>query len=158
MRMFERVLDQMARDIVKQAQDNLMEERVLEYTKTQPTSNKVASGTLLKSLNYTIRNRNGEYSLTLGADVDYARSVEEGTPEGTIVPMEKLISWILVKPVDTDWAENGILEAGYLFQRAIAQRGIPPELYYQRAVDDVVPRYTRKFADAFGADMIKIFE
>lgn len=157
MDIFNRMLDQMARDIVKQAQENLQQDRVLEYTKTKPIANKVAGGTLLKSLTYKIRNRKGQYSLTLGADVPYAKTVEEGTPKGTLVDVSDLVHWIKVKNIDTDWASGGVYQAGYMFRKAIAQRGIPPELYYQRAVEKVVPRYRQQLGQAFGDEMIKKF-
>ena len=152
-----KTLDALAAEVIAAAQAELERERVLDYTKTKPRANKVASGTLKKSLTADVQVGSDTSLVAFGASVDYAKQVEEGTPPGTLVPVGDLIDWIRAKPVDVAWARGGERQAALLFRKNIQQRGIPGAFYYRTAVDQVLPKYRKKLADAFGADSIKIF-
>lgn len=157
MKELERALDALAKEVIRAAQDELERPRKLDYTKTKPTANKVASGTLKKSLIADVRVDSDTSLVAFGASVDYARQVEEGTPQGTLVPVGDLIDWIRAKPVDVQWARGGERQAALLFRKNIEQRGIPGAFYYRTAVEQVLPKYRERLAEAFGLDSIKIF-
>jgi hypothetical protein len=157
MKQLKKVLDALAADVIRAAEAELERPRVLGYTKTKPTANKVASGTLKKSLKATVRVGDTTSQVEFGASVDYAKQVEEGTTAGTLVPIKDLIDWIRAKPVDVAWASGGELQAAFLFQKHIQQRGIPGAFYYRTAVDAVLPKYRKQLADSFGKDSISIF-
>ncbi len=151
------MLERLAADVIKQAQTELETPRRLEYTKTKVVANKVASGTLKKSLTADVREAGTTYQLVFGASVNYAKQVEEGTPVGTVVPVSALVRWIQTRNIDTSWTSS-VASAAQVFSKAIERRGIDGAFYYRDAVDKVLPRYRQAIAATFGNDMIKIFE
>lgn len=147
---FQRELRRFADTVIQGAVSNIERPRERPYTKTNPTSPIDTTGTLKKSL----------YAEVEGAQVffrstaSYAYDVEYG--HSNQASIKSLIDWIRAKPVDTSWAKgkNKELSAAFAIQNAITQRGVPGMFYYREAVDDVLPEYRKRLAEAFNQDIL----
>lgn len=135
-------------------QDNLVRE------------NKIASGELLNSVEFSVRTEDTAYVVSLRL-ADYWKYVEGGTkgtessPAGAVFkahfpPVSALLSWIQVKPVLPRPDDKGRIptpqQLAYLIGRKIERFGIEPAPALQKTLDELNAVWLPKITEAFARD------
>lgn len=151
------VLERYAVELRNEYQDNLIR------------SDRVASGDLLNTVEYEVKDKNGTYTVSLRLQ-DYWKWVESGRP-----PTEKggngdlrtaILEWIKIKPVLPRPDKNGKLptpqQLAYLISRKIHNEGYEGSQDLRKATESVWDRFVYEIYEAIDKDwdsaLIKIFK
>lgn len=151
------VLERYAVELRNEYQDNLIR------------SDRVASGDLLNTVEYEVKDKNGTYTVSLKLQ-DYWKWVESGRP-----PTEKggngdlrtaILEWIKIKPVLPHTDKNGKLptpqQLAYLISRKIHKEGYEGTQDLRKATESVWDRFVYEIYEAIDKDwdsaLIKIFK
>ena len=140
-----------------------------EYQDNLIRSDRVASGDLLNTVEYEVKDKNGTYTVSLRLQ-DYWKWVESGRP-----PTEKggngdlrtaILEWITIKPVLPRPDKNGKLptpqQLAYLISRKIHDEGYEGSQDLRKATESVWDRFVYEIYEAIDKDwdsaLIKIFK
>lgn len=140
-----------------------------EYQDNLIRSDRVASGDLLNTVEYEVKDKNGTYTVSLRLQ-DYWKWVESGRP-----PTEKggngdlrtaILQWIKIKPVLPRPDKNGKLptpqQLAYLISRKIHNEGYEGSQDLRKATESVWDRFVYEIYEAIDKDwdsaLIKIFK
>lgn len=151
------VLERYAVELRNEYQDNLIR------------SDRVASGDLLNTVEYEVKDKNGTYTVSLRLQ-DYWKWVESGRP-----PTQKggngdlrtaILEWIKIKPVLPKPDNNGKLptpqQLAYLISRKIHKEGYEGTQDLRKATESVWDRFVYEIYEAIDKDwdsaLIKIFK
>lgn len=151
------VLERYAVELRNEYQDNLIR------------SDRVASGDLLNTVEYEVKDKNGTYTVSLRLQ-DYWKWVESGRP-----PTERggngdlrtaILEWIKIKPVLPHTDKNGKLptpqQLAYLISRKIHKEGYEGTQDLRKATESVWDRFVYEIYEAIDKDwdsaLIKIFK
>lgn len=136
------VLDEYGREVRNIYQDRLI------------TSDRIASGGLLNSIEYIVEHSGTQYTVSLKLQ-HYWKYVEDDTKPHW-PPLKKLLEWIQVKPVIPRPDSRGRIpkpeQLAFLIGRKIAREGTKGSHDLQDALDEVNARYRDRFAVAFHKD------
>jgi hypothetical protein len=158
---FEQILNEYAETVIERAQSNLRIKRRVRGK----IVNRVASGNLLRSLNYKLRIRYGKPTIdfTVKGDagkyadvIEYGRRPYPGDPTKR-PPYEDIMKWIRMKPLKLrnkqgafiKSTESAIKSAAIAISKSIGAKGIQGINYYQEAIDDTWDEYKDKLMDAY---------
>lgn len=140
-----------------------------EYQDNLIRSDRVASGKLLNSIEYTITDKKGTYVVSLKLQ-DYWKWIEGGRPPttggGNGDLRRAILDWIKVKPVLPRADKNGKLptpqQLAYLISRKIHNEGYEGTQDLRKAQDTVWDRFVFEIYEAIDKDwdkaLIKIFK
>ena len=140
-----------------------------EYQDNLIRSDRVASGDLLNTVEYEVKDKNGTYTVSLRLQ-DYWKWVESGRP-----PTQKggngdlrtaILEWIKIKPVLPRPDNNGKLptpqQLAYLISRKIHNEGYEGTQDLRKATESVWDRFVYEIYEAIDKDwdsaLIKIFK
>lgn len=141
-------LEEYAKEVRNQYQDNLIKD------------NKIATGDLLNSVEYQIVQNGMTYEVQLKLQ-DYWKYVEYGT-KPHFPPMDKILEWIMVKPVIPKPNDNGDLpspkQLAYLIARKISIKGTDGTEDLEEALMDINQKYKEKLVIALHKDMDTIMK
>ena len=131
-----------------------------EYQDNLIRSDRIASGDLLNSIEYHIEQNGMEYEVKLELS-KYWKYVEYGTAPH-FPPMNKILEWIMVKPVLPKPNEDGNLptpkQLAYLISRKIAKNGTEGSNDLQDALDKINAEYSDKLVYALQEDLDTIMK
>ena len=147
------------------AQNTLISfENLLEYGKEVRNlyqlnlvhSDRIASGDLLNSCEFDMVVNGNTYSVRLEM-AEYWKYVENGRKPGKFPPTNKILEWIMVKPVIPRPDSNGKLptpkQLAYLIGRKIANEGYEGTNDLKRASDTIYNKYKSKIVAALSKDL-----
>lgn len=174
-------IEEFAQDVVEKAQRNLGAYRMVQDRRGRKKKRRAdSSGNLRKSLSYSMRDSSGNTRLSFfakGSAGEYASFVEEGVNgtqknwrspfsfKGKNINQKAILDWMKRKPIRLREMKNGKLggftkvteakkkQAAFLIGRSIAKYGFAPLNYMKDAVDDAVPEWTERFAEAVAKDI-----
>ena len=136
-------LERYAIDVRNEYQDNLIRH------------DRIASGDLLNSIEYQVVFNGVEYEVQLKLQ-EYWKYIEYGT-KPHFPPMDKILEWILVKPVLPRPNDNGDLpkpqQLAYLIARKISREGTEGKESLEDALHTINARYKEKLVIALHKDM-----
>lgn len=140
-----------------------------EYQDNLIRSDRVASGKLLNTVEYEVKDKKGTYTVSLRLQ-DYWEWVENGRPPtqsgGNGDLRRAILDWIKVKPVLPRPDKNGKLptpqQLAYLISRKIHRFGYEGTQDLRKAQDSVWDRFVYEIYEAIDKDwdsaLIKIFK
>jgi hypothetical protein len=108
------------------------------------SSNKVASGNLIKSFTSDVVDIADELSLEMWG-ADYAKFVDKGRRKGTYPPIQPLLSWVKLKNLKPS--------AAYAIQKSIYKFGIKPTNFIMNAYDMSLNRLIKMTSEGYSKDM-----
>lgn len=114
--------------------------------------NKVASGNLLRSIDYEIKQKeDGSYTFKLNT-ADYGRYVELGRrPGGKFPPADKIEKWLQIKGIGGGYP--AIHSLVYVISRSIARNGIPATPIFQPLYKKYSPILTKKLEEEIAEEI-----
>lgn len=119
-------------------------------------SDRIASGELLNSCEFELQVNGSSYSVVLEM-AEYWKYVENGRNPGKFPPTNKILEWIMVKPVIPRPDKNGKLptpkQLAYLIGRKIANEGYEGTNDLKRASDSIYKKYQSKIVAALSKDL-----
>lgn len=119
-------------------------------------SDRIASGELLNSCEFELQVNGSSYSVVLEM-AEYWKYVENGRNAGKFPPTNKILEWIMVKPVIPRPDKNGKLptpkQLAYLIGRKIANEGYEGTNDLKRASDSIYKKYQSKIVAALSKDL-----
>lgn len=139
-----------------------------EYKSNLIKSDRVASGKLINTLSYEVKDKNGTYTVSLNLQ-DYWKWLEGGRPPtqggGNGDLRRAILQWIKVKPV-LPTPINGKLptpeQLAYLISRKIHREGYKGTNDLRKATETVWDRFVYEIYEAIDKDwdsaLIKIFK
>jgi len=155
---FEDVLNEYAAKVVERAQSNLRIKRRVRGK----VVNRVASGTLEKSLTYKLRFRYRkptlDFTVSNSEAGQYADVIEWGRRPGARMPPPKAIeNWIKIKRLKLrnrqgefiKSTESNIKSAAFAMAKSIGENGIVGIGYYKEAIEDTWDEYKDVLMEAF---------
>lgn len=140
-----------------------------EYKQNLKNNDRVASGNLLNTVEYEVKDKNGTYTVSLKLQ-DYWKWIESGRPPttggGNGDLRAAILKWIEVKPVLPRPDKNGKLptnpQLAYLISRKIHMEGYEGTHDLRKATDDTWDRFVYEIYEAIDKDwdsaLIKIFK
>jgi hypothetical protein len=140
-----------------------------EYKQNLKNNDRVASGNLLNTVEYEVKDKNGTYTVSLKLQ-DYWKWIESGRPPttggGNGDLRAAILKWIEVKPVLPRPDKNGKLptpqQLAYLISRKIHMEGYEGTQDLRKAQDSVWDRFVYEIYEAIDKDwdsaLIKIFK
>lgn len=137
------------------------------YKENLILNNRIASGDLLKNIEFNIKTSNSTYSVIFSME-DYWWYVENGRKAGKWPPIDKILEWVTVKPV-LPRERKGELptpkeleQLAFLIARKIGEEGTEGTGDLSYSIDKVFERYREKIYTAIYDDVdnavIKIFK
>ena len=136
----------------------------VHYKDRLVADDKKATGQLINSISTEIKVGSDTFEVVLNV-VDYFRYVEEGRKPGKFPPVDKILSWIRVKPV-IPRPINGKLpteqQLAFLIGRKIATEGIEAGHQLRDTVQAInaeyIPKLEQALQEDFDAYAIKVYD
>ena len=136
----------------------------VHYKDRLVADDKKATGQLINSISTEIKVGSDTFEVVLNV-VDYFRYVEEGRKPGKFPPVDKILSWIRVKPV-IPRPINGKLpteqQLAFLIGRKIATEGIEAGHQLRDTVQAInaefIPKLEAALQEDFDAYVIKVYD
>jgi len=119
-------------------------------------SDRIASGELLNSCEFGMQVNGTTYSVYLEM-ADYWKYIEYGRQPGKFPPPDKILDWIMVKPVMPRPDSRGKLptpkQLAYLIGRKIRDEGYEGSGDLKNATDSLIDKYRPKIIAALSKDL-----
>ena len=136
----------------------------VHYKDRLVADDKKATGQLINSISTEIKVGSDTFEVVLNV-VDYFKYVEEGRKPGKFPPVDKILSWIRVKPV-IPRPINGKLpteqQLAFLIGRKIATEGIEAGHQLRDTVQAInaefIPKLEQALQEDFDAYAIKVYD
>ena len=134
------------------------------FANNRGVSNKVASGTLARSVQVAIIKQNSGVDSLLIMMEDYGRYVQQGRKKGKFAPIKPLLQWIKDRNLKGRDKKTGryITDLSFAFRisRNIKKFGIRGADFVYLSVEDIInnPKITELLEGAAMADLIKAIE
>lgn len=126
----------------------------VHYKDRLVADDKKATGQLINSISTEIKVGSDTFEVVLNV-VDYFKYVEEGRKPGKFPPVDKILSWIKVKPV-IPRPINGKLpteqQLAFLIGRKIATEGIEAGHQLRDTVQDINAQFVPRLQEALEKD------
>lgn len=134
------------------------------FKNNKGVGNKVASGTLARSIQIAeVKKSNGEQSLLIMME-DYGRYVQSGRKKGKYAPIKPLLQWIKDRNLKGRDKKTGryITDLSFAFgiSRNIKNFGIRPADFVYLSIEDIIknPKITELLEGGAMSDLIKAIE
>lgn len=119
-------------------------------------SDHIASGELLNSCEFNLEVNGSIFNVVLSM-ADYWKYIEYGRSPGKFPPTNKILEWIMIKPVIPRPDQNGKLptpkQLAYLIGRKIANEGYEGSGDLQRANETLQQKFQNKIVNALSMDL-----
>ena len=119
-------------------------------------SDRIASGELLNSCEFDVKLNDKTYQVRLEL-ADYWKYVEYGRNPGKFPPTNKILEWIMVKPVlprpDNNLKDITPKQLAFLIGRKIANEGYEGSKDLENANDSLIRKYEPKIVAALAEDL-----
>jgi hypothetical protein len=119
-------------------------------------SDRIASGELLNSCEFNLEVNGSIFNVVLSM-ADYWKYIEYGRSPGKFPPTNKILEWIMIKPVIPRPDQNGKLptpkQLAYLIGRKIANEGYEGSGDLQRANETLQQKFQNKIVNALSMDL-----
>lgn len=103
----------------------------------------IASFSLLRSVEKIFEQRGAIKAWLVGSALSYAPFANYGRKPGKRPPIEPIVRWIALKPVNTGGRD--IRQVAFAIATAIGKRGVKPKLFFEKALTAVMPEIERTF-------------
>ena len=123
-------------------------------------SDRIASGELLNSCEFKLEVNGSIYNVVLSM-ADYWEYVEEGRSPGKFPPPNKILEWIMIKPVlprPDDKIKITPRQLAYLIGRKIANEGYEGSHDLKRANDSTLQKWKDRIVNALALDVISYLQ
>ena len=121
---------------------------------------KVASGNLVKSVEFEVVNKGNKYVVDLLADryiINVSEGRKAGYPNGGDGSFLKaLIEWVKIKSIETE--DKKVKAAAWAIREAIFKRGIPPTNIIEFAIEEIDKQVDAMVREALGKDIERHFD
>lgn len=149
------VINDYARDVVKQAQKNLNTPGFDGQPKGRKKSN---TGALADSLGYKIDVKGDKIVVVFTSTKDYASIVEEGRDKGAKMPPSGVIDkWVVQRNIKGARDEKGRFVSRkrmvYAIRRKISTQGIKPVRYFSEAMNEIFEMLPERLKVALVTDL-----
>ena len=138
-------LNSMADYFIELARQNLTED------------NSIATGELYNSFEKIIEIGEDYFKVSVSM-ADYWKYVNGGRSPGKFPPPDAIRNWIEVKPVNPYPLSNGkipsVEQLTFLISRKIANDGIEPTDFYDKAKEEAIRRFEKAIDEAIGEDVM----
>ena len=136
-------------------------EKAKELYKRKLTDKEInASYKLLNSVETTVKRNDDEFTVTINLE-DYWIYVENGRKPGRFPPIDKILSWIRVKPIRPYSDSRGRLpteeQLAFLISRKIAEQGTEGRNVLYETVDELNRYYLPKLQQALDRDFNRFY-
>lgn len=134
-------------DRLKHALDKAHEqagrETVNELRTQTIQSGAIASFSFLRSIEKVYERQGAIQAWRIGSALPYAPFVNYGRKPGKRPPVDAIVKWLALKPVDTGGKD--IRQVAFAIASAIGKRGIKPKLFFEKTVEAMTPRIEEIF-------------
>jgi hypothetical protein len=108
-------------------------------------SGAIASFSLLRSVEKVFETRGAIKAWLIGSALTYASFANYGRKPGKRPPVNAIVKWIALKPIDTGGRD--IRQVAFAIAAVIGKRGVKPKLFMERAMETATPRIEEIFTD-----------
>jgi hypothetical protein len=126
---------------LKKAADKLGADYIAELTKQLINANKVATGKLLKSLDYQVIEVLENILIRISSE-SYLTFVDKGRKPGKMPPISPIKKWISVKKIKGRDSKTGRFikqdSLAFLIARSIGKNGIKPTNVIKKSIDNIL--------------------
>jgi hypothetical protein len=98
----------------------------------------IASFSLLRSVEKVFESRGAIKAWLVGSALPYAPFANYGRKPGKRPPIEPIVRWLALKPVDTGGKD--IRSVAFAIATAIGKRGVKPKFFFEKAIETATPR------------------
>lgn len=133
------------RQALDRAHEQSAKETVDELRQQIIETDAIASFSLLRSIEKQFQTRGVEQAWLIGSALPYAPFVEYGRKPGKRPPIDAIVRWIALKPVNT--GDRDIRSVAFAIATAIGKRGVKPRYPFRQAADAMRPRVEEIFVD-----------
>lgn len=106
----------------------------------------IASFSFLRSIEKQYERRGAVEAWLVGSQLAYAPFVNYGRKPGKRPPVNAIVKWLALKPVDT--GDKNIRQVAFAIAAAIGKRGVKPKFMFEKTVEAMTPRMEGIFTDA----------
>jgi len=155
------MLEGFAERVIERAQRNIGSTSTIKVGGKSRKRKIDSSGTLRKSLDYTLKKSSGGYRINFGATgkaKDYVDVVELGRRKGARQPpVEAILEWMRIKPIRLRNKDGGFVKASesqkrsvaFAIARRISKNGIPATYFYRDAFSEEFAIAEPEIVEAF---------
>lgn len=140
-------------DELKKATDKLGKEYVLELSKQLISANKVASGKLLRSLDYEVVEVLGNLIIRVSSE-DYLDFVDKGRKPGKRPPIGPIKKWIDNRKISPKNKQTKD-QLAFAIAKSIGKKGIKPTNVIEKSINQLIQNKTKLLTEAAANDVIK---
>lgn len=127
------------------AHEQSVRETVSELRTQTIQSGAIASFSFLRSIEKVYERQGAIQAWRIGSALPYAPFVNYGRKPGKRPPVDAIVKWVALKPVDTGGKD--IRQVAFAIAAAIGKRGVKPKLFFERTVEAMTPRIEEIFTD-----------
>lgn len=127
------------------AHEQSARETVNELRTQTIQSGAIASFSFLRSIEKVYERQGAIQAWRIGSALPYAPFVNYGRKPGRRPPVDAIVKWLALKPVDTGGRD--IRQVAFAIATAIGKRGVKPKLFFERTVEAMTPRIEEIFTD-----------
>jgi phage gpG-like protein len=120
-------------------------ETVNELRQQTIQSGAIASFSFLRSIEKVYDRQGAIAAWRVGSALPYAPFVNYGRKPGRRPPVDAIVKWLALKPVDTGGKD--IRQVAFAIATAIGKRGVKPKLFFEKTVEAMTPRIEEIFTD-----------
>jgi hypothetical protein len=120
-------------------------ETVNELRQQTIQSGAIASFSFLRSIEKVYDRQGAIQAWRVGSALPHAPFVNYGRKPGRRPPIEPIIRYIALKPIDTNG--RSIRSVAFAIATAIGKRGVKPKLFFEKTVEAMTPRIEEIFTD-----------
>lgn len=139
-----KVLEELGDYFIQQARDNLQE------------NGSIASGDLFNSFEKIVEIEDDFYSVKISLE-DYWKYVENGRGAGKFPPIDKIRTWIQIKPItalpDINGRTPSVEQLTFLISRKIAQEGTKAKPFFETAKQEAIEHFENAINMAIEEDV-----
>lgn len=128
------------------AHEQSARETVNELRTQTIQSGAIASFSFLRSIEKVYERQGAIAAWRVGSALPYAPFVNYGRKPGKRPPIEPILKWIAMKPVDT--GDKDARSVAFAIAAAIGRKGVKPKLFFEKTVETMTPRVEEIFTDA----------
>lgn len=103
----------------------------------------IASFSFIRSIEKIYERQGAIAAWRVGSALHYAPFVNYGRKPGKRPPVEAILKWIALKPVDT--GNENPRRVAFAIAAAIGKRGVKPKLFFERTLELMTPRVEEIF-------------
>lgn len=135
---------------LKKSLDELGESYITELTKQLIEADKVATGSLIRSLDYKVVKTMNGFMVKILAN-DYLTYVNDGRRPGKMPPPSKITRWIEAKKISLKGKSKE--QVGFAMAKSISLKGIKPSRVIEKAQKELIATRDRLILNGIQKDI-----